>query len=263
MTILQAIILGIVQGLTEFLPISSSGHLLLVEHVFGISEGNLFFNILLHIASLLAVIIVMRKEIWELIKRPFSKQTLSVIYCSIITVIVVLLLSFSMDKFTSIGYLGFGFLISAVLILFTYILGKRKNTHGSLKRDIGYIDSIIIGLVQGFATLPGISRSGSTICTALLLGNDRTKSANFSFIISIPIIIGAMLFEILKGGSESVIQVPAISSIIGFFVSFVVAVFSIKLMNKVVHKGSWLGFSIYLFILSLVVLLNQYVFMWI
>jgi len=127
MNILESIILGIIQGLTEFLPISSSGHLLLMEHIFGINEGNLFFNILLHVASLLAVIIVLRKEIIEIVKNPFSKNVGTIIVSCIVTVIVVLFLSVSTDKFTSIGYLGVGFFISAILILITHIQSNSKK----------------------------------------------------------------------------------------------------------------------------------------
>ena len=260
MSILYAIILGVIQGLTEFLPISSSGHLLLFEHIFGISEGNLFFNILLHIASLLAVIIIMRKEVWELIKNPFCVKTWTLISSCIVTIIVVLFLSNSMDKFTTIGYLGFGFLFSSLLMFITHIIGKKREM-GILKTKISYLDALIIGLMQGVATLPGISRSGSTICTSLLLGNDRKESANFSFLCSIPIIIGAMVFEILKGDFNSISNISAISCVLGFISSFIVAFFSIKLMFKVVEKSNWLLFSIYLFILSIFVLLNQYVFM--
>jgi len=260
MGVLYALILGIVQGLTEFLPISSSGHLLLIEHIFGITEGNLFFNILLHIASLLAVVIIMRKEIVNLLKRPFSKKVGTLLLSCVITVVVVLFLS-CVDKFTTISYLGFGFLISAILLLVTHIMANKQKKL-SLKSEIGYLDAAIIGVIQGIATLPGISRSGSTICTSLLLGNSRKSSANFSFLISIPIIIGAMVFELIKGDFNATINISAISCIIGFVASFVVALLSIKLMLKVIEKGKWLWFSIYLFILSMIVLLNQYIFMW-
>ena len=263
MSLIYAIVLGFIQGITEFLPISSSGHLLLFEHIFGINEGNLFFNILLHLASLLAVVIVMRRELFELIKKPFSKQTLSVVVCSVVTVLIVLLLSFTMDKFTSLGYLGFGFFASAILIFVTHVASKRSEKSVITKQDISYADAIIIGITQGLATLPGISRSGTTICTALLLGNSKESSANFSFVISIPIIIGAMIFDIIKEGGDIVCNISAVSCIAGFVVSFFMALLSIKLMYKIIKNKSWIGFSIYLFVLSIFVLLNQYVFMWI
>ena len=263
MSLLHAIILGIVQGITEFLPISSSGHLLLVEYLFGIEEGNLFFNILLHLASLLAVVIVMRNELGKLLKKPFSKQTLTIVVCCVVTVIMVLFLSFTTDKFTSIGYLGFGFFASAVLILITHFKAKFNDKKVLLKRDIGYADAVIICITQGLATLTGVSMSGTTISTALLLNNSKESSANFSFLISIPIIIGAMIFDIVKEGGESIANVSAANCIVGFVASFVMALLSIKWMYSIIKKRSWIGFSIYLFVLSAVVLLNQYVLMWI
>ena len=263
MSLLYAIILGVVQGLTEFLPISSSGHLLLVEYFFGIEEGNLFFNILLHLASLLAVIVVMRKELWEMIRRPFSKQTLTIVSCCYVTILVVLILSFTMDKFTSIGYLGFGFFASALLILWTHFKSRYNEKHDIIKKEISFTDSVIIGITQGIATLPGVSRSGTTISTALILGNEKEKSANFSFLISIPIILGALIFDIIKEGGKSFASISAINCIAGFIASFIMALLSIKWMYNIIKKRSWLGFSIYLFILSVFVLLNQYVFMWI
>ncbi len=259
MTLIEAIILGIVQGLTEFLPISSSGHLLLVEYLFGIQEGNLFFNILLHIASLLAVVIVMRKELMKMIKNPFSKQSKSIVLCCFVTIVIVLLLNFTIDKFTSVAYLGFGFFISAIVILITHV--RSKKTYQKNKAyGIDYKDSIIIGIAQGFATLPGISRSGSTITTAILIGNNKEESANFSFLISIPIIVGALIFDILKEWTETIANVSAINCIVGFVVSFFMALVSIKWMYNIIKKRSWLGFSIYLFILSIIVILNQFVF---
>jgi len=262
MSLIHAIILGIVQGLTEFLPISSSGHLILLEHIFGVEEGNLFFNILLHLASLLAVIIVMREEIVELLKRPFSKFVWTMITCCLISVGVVLFLNIFTNEFASIGYLGFGFFASAILILFTHIKSKRSQNK-LLKTEIGYVDAIIIGVAQGLATLPGISRSGTTISTALLLGNERESSARFSFLISIPIIIGAMVFDIVKEGAVIATNISAINCIAGFIASFLMAIVSIKWMYSIIKNKSWLGFSIYLFALSIIVLLNQYVFMWI
>ena len=261
MSIIYAIILGIVQGITEFLPISSSGHLLLLEYLFGIEEGNLFFNVLLHLASLLAVIIVMRKEILELIKKPFSRKTYTLILACLCSVLVVIFLSGNMDKFTAIGYLGFGFLFSSILLFLTFLMGKKKNIPIN-KNQISYVDSIIIGITQGLATLPGVSRSGSTICSSLLLGNSREESVNFSFLLSIPIIVGALFFELLKGDFNQISNISAVSCIVGFVSSFIVALFGLKLMKKVLKNKSWLWFSIYLFVLAVFVLMNQYVFMW-
>ena len=272
------ILLAVVQGLTEFLPISSSGHLVLLYNFFGIENNVKLLSILLHVATLLSVLIYYRKEIIILIKNPLCKTNRKIIVTTIFTCLLLLIIKPFIDKSFNGEFLFVFFIITAILLFISDYMADRReilsrtsnfksenikliNNMDITNMPITYKQAIIIGLTQGIACFPGISRSGSTIAVSRIIGAE--DSARYSFLISIPIIIGAMLFEILKGGSESVIQVPAISSIIGFFVSFVVAVFSIKLMNKVVHKGSWLGFSIYLFILSLVVLLNQYVFMWI
>lgn len=258
--VLEAILLGFVQGLTEFLPVSSSGHLILLEHVFGISEGNLFFNVLLHFASLVAVVFLMRKQILELMKRPFSKQVKTIVVSCFITAISVLLLEKVFDKFTSSSYLGFGFLLSAYLLLITHFYSKKQRT--IKKQEIGYLDACLIGVCQGVSVLPGVSRSGTTISTALLLNNNKEKSAEFSFLISIPTIFGAMIYEIIKDGGKIDFHVSAMSYILGFLVSFVVAILSIKWMINIIKKGRWLIFSVYLFCLSLIVILNQYVFIW-
>ena len=260
MKIIEAIILGFVQGLTEFLPISSSGHLVLVEHIFSINEGNLFFNVLLHLASLLAIILLMRKQILDLIKRPFSKQLKTIILSCVITAVTVILLEKVFDKFASATYLGFGFLLSSLLLFATYFYSKRQST--IQKTEIGYLDSCIIGLCQGVSVLPGISRSGTTISAAILLNNKKEKAAEFSFLISIPTIIGAMIYEIIKDGGEISTHIPAMCYILGFVVSFIVAILSIKWMINIIKNRNWIQFGIYLFVLSIVVILNQYVLMW-
>ena len=124
------------------------------------------------------------------------------------------------------------------------------------------MDSLVIGIVQGIAVLPGISRSGSTICASLLQGVEREESAKFSFILSIPIIIGAMLFETIDVVRYGFGDVNAISCILGFFASFLTALISVKFMMEIVKKGKWLWFSLYLFLLSIFVLLNNFVFVW-
>lgn len=258
MAILYALILGLVQGVCEFLPISSSGHLLLLEHIFGITDGSLFFNVLLHFATLVAVIIVFWKDIVWLIRHPLSQETLSVVVATIPTVIIALVVEHFVDEYAMVAFLGFGFLISAIVITLTCILQKRRKTI----HPLGYKNALIIGLAQGVAVFPGISRSASTICTSLMLGVEREQSAKFSFIISLPVILGGMVFEVADGVKSGFGNVNAFACIVGFIAAFLVAIATIKLMMKVVKKGKWWGFALYLFILSAVVILNQYVFMW-
>ncbi len=260
MNILQAVILGIIQGLTEFLPISSSGHLMLVENLFKLQSGNLFFNVLLHFATLIAVVIVFWKEVVDIIKHPLGENMRAIVVATIPTVILALLVNYFFDEFALASFLGFGFLISAIVISITTILQKRKFTYN--KNAIYSKQALIIGIVQGFAVFPGISRSGSTICAGLLQGVEREESAKFSFLVSIPVIIGGMVFEFASGLQSGFGEVNAIACIVGFVVAFVSALFTIKLMMKIVKKRNWWFFAVYLFALATIVLLNQFVFAW-
>lgn len=260
MEILKSIILGIIQGITEFLPVSSSGHLLIFESLLGFSGGGMFYNVLLHVASLLAVFIVFWKDIVNIIKHPFGKEMRQIVIATIPTVILALVVNYLFDDYALKVFVGFGFLISSVVILVTSIL-QHKNK-GLLGGDLTNRKAFIIGVVQGLAVFPGISRSGSTICAGLVQKVDREKSASFSFIISIPVIIGGMVFEIADGIKYGFGNVQALPCILGFVSAFVVAFASIVLMMKIVRRGNWWGFSIYLFLLSVFVLLNQFVFGW-
>ena len=259
MAILYALILGIVQGLTEFLPISSSGHLLLLEHIFGITEGGLFFNVLLHFATLIAVIMVFWKDVVYLIKHPFSKEMGAIVVATIPTVVIALLVEKFVDGYAMLAFLGFGFLISAIVITITLCLQKRKPL--AKYNEVGIGKAFMIGCVQGLAVFPGISRSGSTICAGLLGKVERETAAKFSFLISLPVILGGMVFEVADGIKSGFGNVNALACIVGFIAAFVVALFTIKLMMKIVKKGKWWYFAVYLFILAIFVILNQYVLM--
>lgn len=259
MSILHALILGIIQGLTEFLPISSSGHLMLIENIFGLEGSNMFFNVLLHFATLTAVVIVFWKDVVYIIKHPFCKESVSIIIATIPTVILALVVKLCINEFSLVAFLGFGFLISSIIIFITSILQRKQSVK---YLEISKKNALIVGIVQGFAVLPGISRSGSTICSSLLLGIDREKSAKFSFLISIPVIIGGLFFELLGGIKYGFGNINIFACIIGFLTAFIVAIFTIKLMMKIVKKGNWLFFAIYLFVLSVIVLLNQFLFCW-
>lgn len=259
MKILYVLILGIIQGITEFLPISSSGHLMLVSNIFGIEEGSVFFSVLLHFASLIAVVVVFWKDIIDILKNPLGKDMQNILIATIPTVIIALIVEFVFDESSLMLFVGFGFLISAAVIFITSMLQKKKTC---LNLEISKKQALIVGFVQGLAVFPGISRSGSTICACLTQGIDREKSAKFSFLISIPIIIGGMGFEIIKGIKDGFGDVGFLPCIVGFVAAFLVALFSIKIMMKLIKKGSWFIFSIYLFVLAIVVLLNQFVFAW-
>jgi len=257
MKILKAILLGIVQGLTEFLPISSSGHLMIFESLLGMQNNNMFYNVLLHVASLMAVIIVFWKDIVELLKHPFSPPMLRIVVATIPTVILALVVNHFFDESALRVFVGFGFLISAMVVSATAIMQNPKRIRAT--RPLNYSRAFAIGVVQGLAVFPGISRSGSTISAGLMMGTEREEAASFSFIISIPVIIGGMIFEIIGGVKTGFSGVEALPAILGFIAAFLTALFTIKFMMKIVKKGRWWAFAVYLVFLAIFVLLNQFV----
>lgn len=259
MSILIALLLGIIQGLTEFLPISSSGHLMIFESIFHLSE-NMFFNVLVHFATLMAVVLVFWKDVCYLIKHPLSNRALQIVVASIPTAIIALVINHFFSEYSLYVFLGFGFLISAFVIGLMSILQRKKAPRSY---NLNYKQALLIGVVQGFAVLPGVSRSGSTICASLLMGVDREESARFSFLISIPVIIGGMIFEIVDCVKVGATNINALSCIIGFIAAFVTAMLTIKLMMKIVKKGNWWYFSLYLLLLGIFIVLNQFVLGWI
>ena len=254
--------MGLVQGLTEFLPVSSSGHLVLFQRILGIKGDMLLFDIVLHLGTLLAVIIVFRKDLWECIKHPLSKTTLSLIIATVPAVLIALFFGGLIEKTFSGGYLGFGFLITAVLLFVT----GRKPTPPVIPRltvpaDITYKHAVIIGLFQGAAMLPGISRSGATVSGGLICGMPREKAARFSFLLSVPIILASAVYKMtgLSTVTESLEILPAL---IGFIAAAVSGFLAIKLMLDLIKKSKLWPFAVYLTVLGLFVLLNQYVLMW-
>lgn len=270
MTIIEAIIIGLVQGLTEFLPISSSGHMLLAGRLLDV-EVSLGLELFMHIATLLAVIIVLRKEVASCIKKPLSKPTLLIIVATIPTVLIVLLFqSFFFSAFDG-RFLAYCFLLTAILLMAASIIKPKKasgqlttplkniNYHESLK-SVSFIDATIIGCVQGFAALPGLSRSGSTISTGMMLGNEKTTIARFSFLISIPIIIGSSILE-LSGNGLSMAGVTILPLIFGFLAAFLSGLFAIKFMLKKLLL-SFNMFAIYLLALSIFLFLDMFILGW-
>ena len=250
MRVYQAIILGIVQGLTEFLPISSSGHQIIAGRLLGIDHVPLGFELLTHIATLLAVCIAMRKTLWALLKKPKQKMNLLVIVATVPTVIIFFVLRTFFESAFDGRWLAVCFAATAVLLFVSGMI-KTKNSD----KKLGFLDAAIIGIAQGAAGMPGISRSGATIATAKLLGQSQENAASFSFLISIPIIIGATIWQFVGGGfSFGIAVLPAIA---GFIASFIVGFFSITFMLRLVKKMSLNGFSIYLIGLALILTLLQ------
>ncbi|MCH5163869.1 MAG: undecaprenyl-diphosphate phosphatase [Clostridiales bacterium] len=243
MTVWEAIIIGLIQGLTEFLPVSSSGHIILAERILGV-QSELSFALILHLATLLAVVIVMRKEIWECARTPKKWGPLAV--ATIFSAIVVFAFN-DLFKLAFDGrYLSTCFLITAVMLLFSGLVKPKKQ-------EITCFDAVIIGCVQGFAAMPGISRSGSTVSTSILLGNERSTSVSFSFLLSIPIIVGSALIDLISEGLGSIQFLPLL---FGFISAFISGLGAIKLMLKLTSNAcDW--FAIYLTALSVFLIVND------
>ena len=251
-------LLCVVQGLTEFLPISSSGHLTLIEQFFGINENILLINLFLHLATLVAVVVVYRKTILKLIKKPFQPLTYKLVISTFLTCVIAFVFEWlGLEKFAFKIY-SFGFLMTAILLFFMH---KSKKSTISIKQGgISYRDSVIVGMVQGFAVIPGLSRSGSTIVSLSLCGNNEEESAEYSFLLSIPIIVGGFVIELIKMFKNPQISgVFTIETIIfAFLLTLVVAIISLKLTLKLLKKNKFIYFSIYTFILFIVTFTINY-----
>ena len=249
MTWWQALILGIVQGASEFLPISSSGHLLLLEKL-GVGQESLFFNVMVHVGTLVAVLIAMRKSWFPLLRHPIQKTTGYIILACVPTVALALIFKYLAPSLISGQLLGFGFVLTACLLTASEVFKKSQTTLLTGKT------SILTGVLQGIAVLPGVSRSGATISALTLQGVEKTEAANFSFLLSIPIIIGSAILEgvDLARGSFA-LDIGVLPLIIGTAAAFVSGLLSINFFMKLIKKHSMLGFAIYTLLLGIVVTL--------
>ena len=246
MNVFVAALLGLIQGVTEFLPVSSSGHLILVQRLLGMNDDMLLFNIILHIATLLAVLIVFHKTIWRLIRKPFNKTNLALVLATVVTVGFVLVFKDIIDATFSAAVLPVTFMITAI-ILFSTAFFKDKTF---LKNnEFTYRSALATGLAQGIAVVPGFSRSGFTISAALATGTSREKAAEISFLMSIPIIIAALVYELVS--NDTPITLDLFPTIIAFVVALISGIFAIKFMLKIVRNIKLYWFSLYLVVLSI------------
>lgn len=262
MTVLEALILGLIQGLTEFLPVSSSGHLFLGQVLLGVkgNEGFLF-TIVVHFATALSTIVVFRKDITQiltdLLKFKWNAGTrfsMLVLISMIPAVIVGLKLEDAIDSLTSgdnqstgLIVVGFSLLVTAGLLYFSH-----KRSQG--KSEVGVKHAFIVGVAQAIATLPGISRSGATIATGLISGLSRENAARFSFLMVIPVIFGVMAkktLDVLKG-DEVVGDASFLPLIVGFFAAFISGWFACKWMISIVKKAKLSYFAVYCLAVGLV-----------
>ena len=273
MTVIQGILLGILQGIAEFLPISSSGHLAVMQKLFSLEEVPLLFDIMLHLATLLAVVLYFRKKIWTLLcvfgrliaRRPAPKAVnKDDLLCgteargrmTILAVIITTVVTGAIGVFTSklipdmpVKVTCAGFIVTAILLVVSSIIERRNS--GAVKNSAGknngikWYQAIVIGVMQGIGTLPGISRSGSTIAGSQLCGVNRAAAGEYSFIVSIPAILGAFLLE-LKDFAEVGSTVGAAPVIAGCAAAFAWGYISLAVLMKIIRKGKLEWFACYL-----------------
>lgn len=263
----QAFIMGLIQGLTEYLPVSSSGHLTIASHLFGLNgEESLAFTIAVHVATVLSTIVILWKQIAWILAGLFrcdgklnaeQRYALAIVISMVPVGIVGVFFKDYVEEIFGSGLfiVGCCLIATAALLIFSYYARPRK------KDNISYIDAFIIGLAQAVAVLPGLSRSGSTIATGLLLGNQKEKLAQFSFLMVIPPILGEALLDVLKATSGSAdattTTIGLVPLLVGFIAAFVSGCLACKWMINIVKKGKLIYFGIYCLIVgSLLVALS-------
>lgn len=255
MTIWQAIILGLVQGITEFLPVSSSGHLVVARALLGAEAEPLIFEIVVHCGTLLAVLVVFRHDILRMLKNPLGKLVRYLVVATIPAVIFALLFDNWIESAFGGRFLGIGFILTAILLT----LAERKQVRHPRKfNQMKYTDALAMGGMQAVALVPGISRSGSTIVGGLFCGLDRRMAARFSFLMSIPAILGSVVFKFkdlmsIGAGGTSIAAI-----IVGALVAAVSGYLAIRFMLELISKKKMYGFAIYVLILGVFVIVCQF-----
>jgi undecaprenyl-diphosphatase len=268
MGIFTAVILGAVQGLTEFLPVSSSGHLVLLQKIFGVSEASLFFDTMVHIGTLSAVVAVLWREIWAILRKIIQPLTAYLIIGTIPAVIFALAFKKTIESaFDSGRFLGFSFLLTALLLSTAEFFSRRALANkNELKKpgEMNWKDALITGILQAVAIIPGVSRSGATLSGAIFRKLDRDFAARFSFLLSIPAILGALALQV-KDQIENTAVYGAESGgigtapiIAGTVTAGIVGFFSVRLMLKIVREKSLWGFAVYTGVLGIFILIDQY-----
>ncbi len=263
--IVRSIILGVIQGLTEFLPVSSSGHLELGKYILGdtsVGEQSLFFTVMVHAATALSTLFIFRKDVWIIIRGLFSsvwneekRFALNVI----VSMIPAAMVGFFMEDMIEmlfnqrIALVGAMLLVTAVLL---YIADFSKTTH----KQVTPVNALIIGIAQAVAILPGISRSGATIATSVMLGVDRYRAARFSFLMVVPLILGKIAYDMLKGDLSEFSSAELIPVMAGSVAAFITGAVACTWMIALVRNSKLRYFSVYCVIVGLLAISAVYLF---
>ncbi|MBL85770.1 MAG: UDP-diphosphatase [Winogradskyella sp.] len=259
MEIIDAIILGIVQGLTEFLPVSSSGHLELGKAILGdnsLPKESLLFTVVLHFATALSTIVIFRKDILDIIKGILKfewNEDLQFLCKIIISMIPAVIVGLFFEEQLEALFNG-NILLVGVMLIVTAILLFMADRAKDTNKNVTFSNAFVIGISQAIAMLPGISRSGATISTSVLLGNDKTKAARFSFLMVVPLIFGKIAKDIL-GGEITYDSANFTTLGIGFIAAFVAGLFACKWMIALVKQSKLTYFSIYCIIVGLIAII--------
>lgn len=264
MEVVDAIFLGIVQGLTEFLPVSSSGHLEIAKAILGdtsVPEESLMVTVVLHFATALSTILVFRKDVAEIFRGLFAfkwndefKFSLKIIISMIPAAVIGVLFEEELETFFggALTFVGFMLIITALLL---WLADKAKSTG----KAVSYKDAFVIGVSQAIAILPGISRSGATISTSVLLGNDKAKAARFSFLMVVPLILGKIAKDLLSGDLTGTTIEP-LPLLAGFAAAFIAGFAACTWMIALVRKSKLSYFAIYCFLVGVIAITYEYAF---
>jgi undecaprenyl-diphosphatase len=253
---LEAAILGTIQGLTEFLPISSTGHLYIGRHIFGLDEAGLFLDTFLHLGTLFALILVYRRELWQMILHPFNRLSLLIIAGTIPTVIIGLTFQDYFEEISKTGItIGWEFLATGLIL---WMADTWKKDGYKTFTQIRFRDAFIIGIFQGAAIMPALSRSGLTIAAAISQKIEKATAAYFSFLLSIPSIMGAVILQgnKLLGDSPGVLSLSTL--FIGTALSAIFGYIAVKWMISLLQTGSLKIFAIYVWTLGTIIISAQW-----
>ena len=267
MTWLQALLLGLVQGLTEFLPVSSSGHLAIGRGILGVeASGDLVFEVAVHAATVLATIVVFRKEIWKLLcglfKFRYNDETDYILKICLSMVPVLIVGLFLKDQveglFSSLLVVGLALVVTAMLLFFSDFFTRRRESAAApeteARNGISWLRALAVGIGQAFAVIPGLSRSGTTISTGLLCGVKRDKVAQFSFLMVLVPILGEAFLDVV-GGEAASSSIGALPLVVGFLAAFASGLFACQVMITLVKKARLSWFALYCALVGLGVII--------